>query len=581
MIFRFLPRLAVQRPVLATMLVVIFVVLGFFSFTQLRVDLYPDVEFPVVSVTTAYPGAGPEEVEVQVTEPIEDAVSNIANLDELTSFSRENVSIVVMQFDLDVDPDLAAIDVKDQVDAIRGMLPDDAEPPVVQKFDIDAFPILNVALSGPQGADLLFDLADDEIRERLSRVDGVADISVVGGRVREVEVQVHPDRLDAYEVTLGQIVEFIRAENLVTLTDDRDRTTQEMMAEVRPLMAQVPDADVTVQLGGGGGGPQAGADILVQVTGPADDLEEVTEQITDWVREVSGLTDVRNTIELARPEFVFRPDRPTMGDLGLTLGEVGNLVRAAVEGEVAGVYREAGDEIDIRVRFPEAERRRTDQFDNLQVPVEGGRVPLASLGSLELEETVPAIRRENRQRAYNVEADIAAGNLTERVADVEERLSQESLPPGYEWQIGGEFEDFEDALGEILRALLLVGIVVNNAILILDYAGQLRAKGQSAVEALLEAGPVRLRPIVMSNVAIAVVLLPQALGTGAGAAFRVPMAVVTIGGAAVAAVFTLFLIPVIYLKVETLTEWARARTAGIRARISGEEEDELASASSP
>jgi len=296
---------------------------------------------------------------------------------------------------------------------------------------------------------------------------------------------------------------------------------------------------------------------------------------------VSGLTDVRNTIELARPEFVFRPDRPTMGDLGLTLGEVGNLVRAAVEGEVAGVYREAGDEIDIRVRFPEAERRRTDQFDNLQVPVEGGRVPLASLGSLELEETVPAIRRENRQRAYNVEADIAAGNLTERVADVEERLSQESLPPGYEWQIGGEFEDFEDALGEILRALLLVGIVVNNAILILDYAGQLRAKGQSAVEALLEAGPVRLRPIVMSNVAIAVVLLPQALGTGAGAAFRVPMAVVTIGGAAVAAVFTLFLIPVIYLKVETLTEWARARTAGIRARISGEEEDELASASSP
>ena len=239
MIFRFLPRLAVQRPVLATMLVVIFVVLGFFSFTQLRVDLYPDVEFPVVSVTTAYPGAGPEEVEVQVTEPIEDAVSNIANLDELTSFSRENVSIVVMQFDLDVDPDLAAIDVKDQVDAIRGMLPDDAEPPVVQKFDIDAFPILNVALSGPQGADLLFDLADDEIRERLSRVDGVADISVVGGRVREVEVQVHPDRLDAYEVTLGQIVEFIRAENLTvpsgTIRDEDTQTSVRVVGEYRAI----------------------------------------------------------------------------------------------------------------------------------------------------------------------------------------------------------------------------------------------------------------------------------------------------------------------------------------------------------
>ena len=126
----------------------------------------------------------------------------------------------------------------------------------------------------------------------------------------------------------------------------------------------------------------------------------------------------------------------------------------------------------------------------------------------------------------------------------------------------------------MMAIVMLVGIVVNNAILILDYAGQLKAKGKDAAAALLEAAPVRLRPIIMSNVAIAVALLPQAMGTGAGASFRIPMAVVTIGGAAVAAVFTLFLIPVIYLKMENLTLGLRRRAGALRDRLADDDFDE-------
>jgi len=172
--FDFLPRLAVQRPVLTTMLVVACLVMGLFGFSRLQTDLFPEVEFPVVSVSTVYPGAGPEEIETQVTDRIEEAVSSLAGIDVLRSFSQENVSIVIVQFDLGTDPDQAAIDVRDRIETVRGQLPTDVQAPIVQKFDIGAFPIMEMALFGPQGTDALYELADQDLRERFSRVDGVA-----------------------------------------------------------------------------------------------------------------------------------------------------------------------------------------------------------------------------------------------------------------------------------------------------------------------------------------------------------------------------------------------------------------------
>jgi RND family efflux transporter MFP subunit len=121
--FDFLPTLAVRRPVLATMLITVFLVLGCSAFMRLNTDLFPEVEFPVVSVITVYPGAGPEEIESQVTDRIEETISTLAAIDVLMSYSQENVSMVIVQFDLGVDVDQAAIDVRDRVEMVRGQMP--------------------------------------------------------------------------------------------------------------------------------------------------------------------------------------------------------------------------------------------------------------------------------------------------------------------------------------------------------------------------------------------------------------------------------------------------------------------------
>lgn len=1023
--FDFLPRLAVERPVLTTMLVVLSLVLGLFGFSRLQTDLYPEVEFPIVSISTVYPGAGPEEIETQITDPIEEAVASLAGIDDLRSFSQENVSIVVVQFDIGISPDQAAIDVRDRIETVRARLPIAAEAPTVQKFDIGALPIMNLALAGPQGADALYELADLELRERLSRVPGVASVQIVGGRAREVEVLVRPERLDAFGLTLQELVGMLQAENLsvpagritqatielpvrvvgeyrgvaeledlrllvpggrvirladvatvrdgyqdlrqiarldrspaismavqkrsdanpvetaagvraeldriraelppgarievvldqtefirdsikdvltnlllgillttlvlflflhswrgtviaaaampvtiiatfllmelagftlnmmtlmalsitvgilvtntivvleniyrhldtgespataarvgtsevavavaastltnlvvftpiafmggiigqffsafgltvvfatvfsifisftlapllaarllkrgeatearrsplagvwrhwdagfsslergyrsalgwaldrpshgwgvivgtfflslgallvagkfvggefmpegdvgairitlelppgtppertaalvataeeqiaamedvatmlmtisgaggdgfisvggggnfaellVILKDDA-RPTLEVLREIRPMLADLPDAAVTAiptnpsDIGG------AQAPVQLLISGPDYGLlREVGERVTRELSLLPQLSDVVNSVESARTELVVRPDRATLADHGTTVGQVGQAMRASIEGTLAGVFRgEVGRERDIRVRLAADARERPEQLAQLQVRTARGIIPLGALGDVQEAESPTAIQRVDRVRTVQIDAQIGQGSLTDAVAALQGVMDATPLPPGYEWRITGEFEMFEDAVASMLVALILavsltyivlamilesfvhpvtimvtlplgavgamlalflaaasinifsmmaiimlVGIVVNNAILILDYAGQLRARGIAAVDALLEAAPARLRPIVMGNTAIVIALIPQAVAGGAGAAFRVPMAVVTMGGVLLSAVFTLLLIPVIYVKFERL-----------------------------
>ena len=1022
--FRFFARIAVTKPVLTSMMVTIFVILGAFSYVTLSVDLMPGVDIPMVTVTTIYPGAGPEEVETEVTEPIEDAVSTIANIESLMSFSQENVSTVIIEFDYDVDADIAAIEVKDKVDAIRADLPSDAEPPTMQKLDINAMPIMDVTLSGPQALEALTDFADDVVSERLARVDGVASVTITGGREREIEVLVHPDRLRAYNLAITEVAALVGAENitipagrvteaeaefsvrvvgeyssltevedlplflpgggrirladvavvregfadvreiarynrqptvslsiqkqsdantvataagvfeavdelraelpagavmeiardarefirdaiqdifrnivigiflttlvlflflhswrgiviaavampativatflvidkagftinimtlmalgitvgilvtntivvlesvyrhldqgsspkeaaevgtsevaiavaasaitnvvvftpiafmqgiigqffmefgltvvfatlfsvfisftltpmlagkllrthetqleetkgrlasvwravdrgygelerdyrralewvlasprhgwavigvtgcfvilamaiqaafvggefipeqdeglaLVTLelppgtppegtsraaamaeialaempeissiltqiggqsrgfrsasvgqvniaqlqvTVESDLPTKDILPRIRENMASIPDADVTVSLGESIG-PGGEAPLQVLVKGPERTrLEAVAREATAVVAAIPGLVDVRNTIDPPRPEMVFRPSREVLSDHGLTVGAVGGTLRASIEGVVPGVYREAGDERDIRVRLTQRSRDRIDELGTLQIRGPRGMVPVSALGDLENRGGETRIQRDEKQRTVQIDAYIASGSLTELAGQVHLELDEMGLPPGYSYEITGQFERFEESLQEMLKALvlaiiltyvvlamilesyvhpvtimltlplggvgavfalflsaqslnilsmmamiMLVGIVVNNAILILDYAHQLRDKGMGSVDAIKEAAAVRLRPIVMTNVAIAIALVPQTLGSGAGSFFRIPMAVVTIGGVLVAAVFTLFLIPVIYTKLDRFT----------------------------
>ena len=200
-----LTRLAVGRPLFITMAFLAVVVFGLVSYQRLGVNLLPAVDFPVITVVTAYPGAGPDSVETLVTVPVEDALSGLSNLDYITSTSVEGVSSVVVVFTERADTDVAAIDVERKVNSIRASLPADATAPTIVKADINALPIMNLSLSGAQSPRELTLLAEDQIVPRLKSVEGVASVAVVGARSREIQVRIKPDRLRAYGLSLQQV----------------------------------------------------------------------------------------------------------------------------------------------------------------------------------------------------------------------------------------------------------------------------------------------------------------------------------------------------------------------------------------
>ncbi len=143
-----LADVSIKRPVFTTMIIVAILVLGFFSFIRLNVDLFPDVDIPYVTITSVLPGAGPEQVETDVTKIIEDAVNPIEGVDHIQSISQEGVSIVIIQFKLEIDSKTAAQEVREKVAAVRSQLPDDIEEPVIQRFDPASTPILTLTVSG-------------------------------------------------------------------------------------------------------------------------------------------------------------------------------------------------------------------------------------------------------------------------------------------------------------------------------------------------------------------------------------------------------------------------------------------------
>lgn len=209
-----LAEICVKRPVFATMLVMTFVVLGIFSYTQLGVDLFPKIDLPTVTVRTFLPGASPEEVESQVTKPIEEVINTISGIDELRSTTLEGVSIVIAQFTLDKNGDVAAQEVRDKVATVIGQLPRDTVPPVIERVDFDAAPVLAISVFGNRPLRELTEIADKQIKQRLESVRGIGSVQIVGGRKREIHLWLDADKLQAYRLTIDQVRTAIRAQNV-------------------------------------------------------------------------------------------------------------------------------------------------------------------------------------------------------------------------------------------------------------------------------------------------------------------------------------------------------------------------------
>lgn len=1022
-IFRFF----VRRPVLTTMLLVLLVVMGFYSYQRLVIEMMPNIEFPVIMVTTVYPGASPAEIESQVTKKIEDEIATIANVKNLTSYSQENVSLVIVEFELETSVDLDAIDVKDKVDAILFDLPDGAEKPIIQKFDIGASAVMEFAVSAPRPLQDVYEVADKVVKERLSRIDGVGEVQVTGKREREIRVEIDPERLRAYGLTLLDVVAFVSMENLnipaghitrgatettlrligefdkpqeiadirlplrsggniplsevaevhdtveelresstyngqpviglsiikrsdgntvevangvkealedlevildsdieITITsdsstfvfdsvndvlsnimigilltsillfmflhdwrqtivavismpvsviatfmliemagfsvnimtlmalgisigtlvtnsivvienisrhvkegmnpydaaehgtsevavavlastltnivvftpiafmsgiigrfflqfgvtvvfatvfsliisftmvpmlsarllrasavdqkdrkniwtrfttgwdrwyeglangyrsllavflerrwipivlsivmfffaiflfgfvggefmpvidqnvviiqlelpagtslertqdvasriegrmrahdevigvitkigggqrgvedaeivlrltkgDERETKITDFMNIIRRELADLPDASISVLTEGGGGGNDA--DLLLEVlSGDQENLSLVAGQIYEIVRETEGLVEVQSSEKAGKPEIVVRPKRTQLSWRGLNPMTVGMILRTAYEGEEAGVYRESGEEYDIKVKYGELSRKDPAYLSDLPVGMPGGgTVPLSDVVTLQNRTGESEIRHKAKQRMVEITANVATGSLSEARVLIDAEVEKLEIPSGVQVKYGGMAEIQDESFASIQTAMILaivfiyivmagilesfihpltvmitlplgmigasfglffsgqtinimslmamvmlVGIVVNNAILLLDYTRQLREKGMSVTEALLEACPTRLRPIIMANLAIAIGMIPQAM-SGAGAEYRTPMAVVQIGGVLMSAIFTLFVIPVAYSIMDRLTFAGRRERKAAKA----------------
>ncbi len=209
-----LAEICVHRPVFASMLILAITVVGGVSFFTLGVDRYPRVETPVVSVTTTNPGATPENIETEITDRIEAAVNTVAGIDELRSTSTEGRSRVTISFDLSKNADIAAQEVRAKVDPVIRDLPETADPPVVQKQDPDAFPIIMFSVSAPMPAVELTTFLEQNVQKRLESVNGVGEVLFFGARRREIQIQIDPDRLNAYGLSTTDVAAALRSQNL-------------------------------------------------------------------------------------------------------------------------------------------------------------------------------------------------------------------------------------------------------------------------------------------------------------------------------------------------------------------------------
>lgn len=209
-----LSELSVRRPVFATMMSLALVILGAVSYTRLGVDLLPEIERPTVTVFTSLPGAGPEEIETAITQPIEEQLNTIAGIDEMRSVNREGFSFVRITFTLERDPDAALQDVRDKVSQVLRRLPEGTDPPTISNFDADSMPILAVAISGPQSLRELTEFADTRIKDLIGTAPGVGQVTIEGGRKRAVNIWLDARKMEAHGLTAEDVRRAIQSQNV-------------------------------------------------------------------------------------------------------------------------------------------------------------------------------------------------------------------------------------------------------------------------------------------------------------------------------------------------------------------------------
>jgi hydrophobic/amphiphilic exporter-1 (mainly G- bacteria), HAE1 family len=232
----FLTRISVDNPVFATMMMAALLVIGLFSYRQLGIDQFPNIDFPMVVVTTTYPGASPETVESDVTRKIEDAINTVSGVDTLTSRSLDGQSVVTIQFNLSTNSNVAAQDVREKVSAIRAQFRKEVNEPTITRFNPDDAPIISIAVESKSlKLRELTTLADQVIAKRLQAVRGAGKATIVGGVKRQIEIRLKPDRLLALNMGVDQVISAVRAENQDLPAGNITRGREDRVVQIQGL----------------------------------------------------------------------------------------------------------------------------------------------------------------------------------------------------------------------------------------------------------------------------------------------------------------------------------------------------------
>ncbi len=397
----------------------------------------------------------------------------------------------------------------------------------------------------------------------------------------------------------------------------RERATSDVVSELRKKVDNIAGAEITVRevdgMMGGAGAGQGRAPIEVSVQGPdLDTLSELGEDVKTEIEQVEGAIDSELSLTESRPEVQVDVNRARASDLGFSAGEIANTIRTAVSGQVISRYKEAGEEYDIRMQLERDRIENLNQLGDLKLTsAQGKSYPLSQLADIELATGLSSIERQGQQRIIRVLTFLEGRSLGAVESDIRDRVEQLDLPPGYTVSYGGEIADLEDTFGDLTFALILAvilvymvmasqfeslvhpftiifsvplaivgaifglvitgielsvvgfigmitlaGIVVNNAIVLVDYIN-VRRENESRDEAILNAGPIRLRPILMTALTTILALVPLSLGIGEGAEIQQPLAVVVISGLLSATVLTLVIIPALYAVLDDIGSFVK------------------------
>jgi HAE1 family hydrophobic/amphiphilic exporter-1 len=397
--------------------------------------------------------------------------------------------------------------------------------------------------------------------------------------------------------------------------------TQATQDRLRPQLNFLPKlAFGQVGFGGGGSGVSARQlQISVQTTRPLDEIVPQLQQVESQTQGIAGLVDIDTTYKPGKPELQFHVDPAKVGDLGVTNDDIANSVRALISGSRATTYRQNGEDTDVVVRLRPGDRAGVDSLRGIAVPTRAGSVPLSSLVRIEASSSPTTIRRYDRQNQILIGANVVGRNVNEVQQEIAGRFAGASLPSDITITFTGSTQQQQEGFDTLLIAMglsvlfvymvlasqfgsflqplvimlampfsfigaflalrltgleldiigmigliMLLGLVVKNSILMVDFTNRLRAAGMEKHPALERAGAVRLRPILMTTLALVAGSIPVAIGIGEGSEFRRGLSIVLIGGLLTSTVLTLLVVPTAYSLLDSFTRKA-LRLFGRRA----------------